>query len=404
MITDQLDNMGTEPATASAVGHVTHFAYIVPEKSAPAEIGAGQILPYEISVYNRGLSTNLAPVLTDVVPMSTTFVWASHGGVTQTVSDTTFISWTLPLLSPGDGVVRSFGVRVDEDLVSGTWIVNREYSVFGYGNVLTDPITSEPVWTRVVEIGLIDSHKDVTPKVAWPGPGNVLTYTVHIVNSSAVSLSGVTVYDRLPWQSSTYQRDAVASAGQVISDIVSVRWTGDVAAYSAEVLTLTVLVDPDFEGMITNTAVISHPDLLNEVIGEAVAYITDKPVLEISKSAEPDPVAGGEELAYSIRVVNLGQQATGLVITDVVPINTDYVLGSASGGGYLIGNKVRWATALLEPGESQGFSFRVTVGSGSYVVNDQYAVRCAEGVSAAGLPVVTRIASQDVYLPCVFRD
>lgn len=405
VITDALDNMGAGPASATAIGHVTHFAYLVPEKRAPAVIGAGQILPYEISVYNRGLSTQLAPVLTDVVPMRTTFVWASHGGVTRTVSDTIYVSWTLPLLGPGEGVVREFRVLVDEDLVSGTEIINDEYSVFGYGNVLTGALTSgEAVRTRVVEVGLVDSFKEVTPKVAWPGPGNVLTYTVHIVNSSPVSLSDVMVYDQLPWESSTYQRDAAASAGEVISDIVSVSWLGDVAAYSAEVLTFTVLVDPDFEGLITNTAVITHPDLLNEVIVEAVAYIIDKPVLRISKRAEPDPVESGGELAYAIQVVNLGQQATDLVITDVVPINTDYVLGSASGGGYLIGDQVHWATAVLAPGESQDFSFRVRVGSGSQVVNDRYVVRCAEGVSAAGKPVITEIASQDVYLPCVFRD
>ena len=35
---------------------------------------------------------------------------------------------------------------------------------------------------------------------------------------------------------------AVATAGSIISDIVSVEWTGDVAAFSEEVITLTVFV------------------------------------------------------------------------------------------------------------------------------------------------------------------
>lgn len=287
-------------------------------------------------------------------------------------------------------------------------IINSDYAAFGYGNIVTDAVTSGlPVTTTVKEVGLIDSYKEVTPAMALPGPGNVLTYYVHIVNSSGVDLTGVTVYDLSPWQYSTYQRDAVASTGQVISDIVSLRWTGGVAALSSEVVTFTVLVDPDYQGPITNTAVISHPDLLNEVEVQAVAYITEKPVLRITKSASPDPVKRDAELADTIRVVNLGQQATILVITDTVPANTEYVPDSVTAGGKLVGDQVRWEALVLEPGESRTFAFRVTVGSGSEVVNEQYAVTCAEGVTAVGAPVVTRIAGGGgnwIYLPLVLRN
>jgi len=82
---------------------------------------------------------------------------------------------------------------------------------------------------------------------------------------NGIDLFDVTVYDLLPWKSSTYQRDADVSAGDVISDIVSVRWTGDVSAFSSQIVTLTVVVDPYYQGVLTNTAVISHPDLLSEV-------------------------------------------------------------------------------------------------------------------------------------------
>ena len=123
VITDQLANMTTEPVTGTAVGLVTHYANVEPAKSAPPVIGAGQLLTYTIEVYNRGLSTQLPPVLTDVVPLSTTFVWASDGGTTLMVSETVIVSWTLPLLSPGDGVVRTFSVLVDDDLISGTQIL-----------------------------------------------------------------------------------------------------------------------------------------------------------------------------------------------------------------------------------------------------------------------------------------
>ena len=402
VITDSLTNMDTIPITGTAVGKITHYANLISTKSAPQVVGRGQMLTYTIEVWNSALSTELPPILTDTVPLSTTFVWASAGGITQTVDERTIISWTLPSLGPGDKVWRSFSVLVDTNLVSGTQIINNDYGASGYGNILTGTVTSgSPVTTTVKEIGLIDSYKAVTPTIALPGPGNVLTYYVHVVNSSPVSLTGVTVYDLLPWESSTYQRDAIVSAGDIISDIVSIRWTGDVDAFSSEVITCSVLVDADFQGAITNTAVISHPALLSPVEIDAIAYITEKPVLRITKSASPDPVGKDAPLLYTIHVDNLGQQATSLIITDAVPSDTDYL-----GGGNLLGNEVHWNVPVLKSGDSRTVTFQVTVESGREVVNDKYGVTCAEGISANGAPVITRIAGGggNVYLPLVLRN
>ncbi len=406
VVTDDLATGPTEPVSGTAVGLITHYAHVVPAKSAPPVIGRGQLLTYTLPIFNRGLTTQLPPVLTDVVPLSTTFEWASHSGSLVPLSDTVMVSWTLPYLSPGEGVIRYFTVRVDPDLVSGTQIVNNNYAVGGYGNIVTGAVTSGlPVTTTVREVGLIDSYKVVTPTLARPGSGIVLTYSLHIVNSGPVPLYGVTAYDQMPWQASTYQRDAIASAGQLISDIVSFHWLGDVNGFSSEIVTFTVLVDAGFQGAVTNTASISHPSLLEPVVEHAVAYVTNRPVLRITKSARPNPVTLGRELGYTLRVDNYGQQATGLVVTDVLPINTAYVPGSATGGGTLVGDRVRWTFPVLKPGESRSMSFRTTVLSGETVVNDAYAVRCAEGIFAAGPPVVTYVVRQGgrIYLPLVLR-
>jgi uncharacterized repeat protein (TIGR01451 family) len=172
-------------------------------------------------------------------------------------------------------------------------------------------------------------------------------------------------------------------------------------------VTFTVLVDPNFRGAISNTAMISHPDLADPVVVEAVAYVTDRPELRIVKTAKPSPVAHGAKLAYTLRIINLGRQATSLVVTDVVPINTSYVEGSATGGGELVGDHIRWTFPVLRPGEKRTYSFKVTVdGAGSEVINDAYAVVCDEGVHAVGPPVITRIfkGGGRIYLPLIFRE
>ncbi len=331
VISDMLGSFGYQPITATAVGTVTHYANLIPEKSAPLIIGAGQIMTYTFSVFNSGLSTDTPPfpVLTDTVPTSVTLVDVSDGGSASGVGDQTVVSWTLPSMSSGDLLHTSYAVRVDPDLISGTQIINDDYrttwnDVGGeIAATLTLSNTGVPVTTTVKEVGLIDSYKTVSPAWSLPGLTNVLTYVVHIANTSPAPLSGVQVYDLLPWEVSTYQRDAVASAGEVISDIVSIDWNGNVDAFSEELITLTVVVDPGYEGPVTNTAVIDHSGLSAPVKVEAVAYITDDPVLQITKSASPDPVPYGEELLYKIHIANLGQQATELVVMDSLPADTE---------------------------------------------------------------------------------
>jgi uncharacterized repeat protein (TIGR01451 family) len=359
-------------------------------------------MTYTIRIWNSGMTTQDPPVVTDRVPLSTTFAWASNGGMTRTISDTVIVSWTLPEMGPGERTARTFAVRVDDDLISGTQIVNRSYAAFGYGNIATGTLTSgPPVTTTVQEVGLIDSFKVVTPEISLPGPGNVLTFEIHLVNSSLLSLTGVTAYDVLPWAASTYLRDAVASAGSLVSDIISIDWTGNIDPLSSVVLTCSVLVDADFSGALTNTVVISHPDLAAPVARDAVAYVTAQPVLFIQKRATPDPVSLGELLTYRLRVTNLGQQATTLVITDTLPSNVEFA--SATAGGALVSDTVRWEWPVLEPGDQIEVSFQVTVVRGAKVINALYGVIAKEG-SAFGVPLTTRTTGGGIlYLPSVLR-
>jgi hypothetical protein len=98
----------------------------------------------------------------------------------------------------------------------------------------------------------------------------------------------------------------------------------------------------------------------------------------------------------------MGQQATTMVITDVLPGNVTFVPGSATGGGVQVGDVVRWSWPVLEPGGQADVSFQVTVGQGSEVVNALYGVRSAEGVIALGPAVVTPIKGRGLlYLPLV---
>ncbi|MDT8306933.1 MAG: hypothetical protein RRC07_13450, partial [Anaerolineae bacterium] len=91
IISDSLGSTTTEPISATATGKVTHYANLIPIKTAPEVIGRGQLLTYTINVWNSALSTDTPPypILTDTIPPSTTFVSASDGGVAQTSGSST---------------------------------------------------------------------------------------------------------------------------------------------------------------------------------------------------------------------------------------------------------------------------------------------------------------------------
>jgi uncharacterized repeat protein (TIGR01451 family) len=392
-ITDDL----TLPMTVTTQMLVTHDARLNVYKTGPEVIGPNELMTYTLRVWNSAFTTDEPVWLTDTIPAEVNYITSSHGG--RYISATRTVSWTLPPFSPGDELTRTLTVLAG-DLVSGTLIVNEDFLAGCPNCAMTDTVFL-PLTTTVQLRGLGDSYKEVWPALAYPGPAVVLTFTVHVVNSSGFHLDSVQLYDHLPWVQSTYHRDAVASAGSVISDIVHVEWTGSVGPYSSEAITMSVTVDPWYKGPVTNTAVITHPSLSQPVTVTAVAYVTDEPVLRLQKKGQPDPVGLGQELLYTIRLRNLGQRATGIVISDTVPMHTTYVPGSATRGGGLVGDDVLWAWPELEAETSEVFQFRVLIERGPVVLNEFYSASCAEGIWAYGEPLATRVRGGMIYLPLI---
>src|SRR5438046_9777502 len=98
------------------------------------------------------------------------------------------------------------------------------------------------------------------------------------------------------------------------------------------------------------------------VTGVQTCALPISPVLNISKTDAPDPVVAGANITYTISYSNTGNMnATGVVITDTIPVNTSFV--SATGGGTLAAGVVTWNIGTLAAGASASVQLVVPVTS-----------------------------------------
>ncbi|MFN2108043.1 MAG: hypothetical protein ACK2UI_00150, partial [Anaerolineae bacterium] len=114
----------------------------------------------------------------------------------------------------------------------------------------------------------------------------------------------------------------------------------------------------------------------------------------------------GDPLLYTLRVRNLGQQATSLVITDTLPVNVTFDTAYNGGTYNATTRQVRWQLSDLAPGAAETVQVRVVVDNGPQVINADYAVTCEEGVTAVGSPQITIVTTtkHDIYLPLILRS
>ena len=90
-----------------------------------------------------------------------------------------------------------------------------------------------------------------------------MEFTIEIINTGASAAEGVTLEDMIP-ENTTFVEivDSTVSPAPVYSvSEDKLTWTGDIGFDSTGIIRFSVLVDDEFSGIISNTAVVDHPDI-----------------------------------------------------------------------------------------------------------------------------------------------
>lgn len=152
-------------------------------------------------------------------------------------------------------------------------------------------------------------------------PGQKITYTVHVKQTGAGALTGVTATDDLSkvLDDAAFNNDATASAGTATFDATAktLAWTGDLPVGADVTITYSVTTAPlgTGDGQINNVVTPTTP---GGTCDTTVGCTTTHPVSELSVIKSVDPASGtkvsaGNKLTYTLTFKNTG---TGPFVVD----------------------------------------------------------------------------------------
>ncbi len=304
-------NPGDESTTEST--SVSTSADLVISKTDSVDpVTAGENLTYTVTVTNNGPSDAQNVVVMDTLPSGVTLV--STSGCTP--EDPNGVpTCSLGTITNGTSKQYTITVTVDSD-TTGTLVNSASVSSSTPESNPGDESTTESTTVATSSDLVISKIDSVDPVTA----GENLTYTVTVTNNGPSDAQNVVVTDTLPAGVTL-----VSTSGCTPEDPNGVPTCslGTIAASGSKQYMITVTVDSDTTGTLVNSASVSSstPEANpgDESTSESTIVVTSSDLV-ISKIDSVDPVTAGENLTYTVTVMNNGpSDAQNVVVTDALP-------------------------------------------------------------------------------------
>lgn len=240
----------------------------------------GALLPFTLSVTNSGDRAAAGFVLEERVPTGASFSKAdSDSGWTCEGSLCTLL---IPELAPGAARSFSFALRASDPLPLGLQQISNTACVRAAGNPVTCDEEATPL-DAVVELTLSDELREDENADGFLSQGDVLRYTLEVVNPSATTLTALTVTVALDSHVQLMTGTVVTSAG----DVFAGNSTGD----ASPIVTLPSLA-PGEKAVITFDVLAGDLAQLTEISSQASvsgSNFADEPSDDPDTEADDDP-------------------------------------------------------------------------------------------------------------------
>jgi uncharacterized repeat protein (TIGR01451 family) len=377
-----------------------------------ATVAPGGVISYNLTYENASETVAQTNVyLREPIPVHTSFIpntarggdlieYSWDNGVTWSatlpITSVTHIRWYDANTSPSTQESASFAVQVNTTLPPNTTIRNSARITSAQTAAYLDEwLPSNQVEVRTVDLWV---EKRVSQPAA--GAGDLISYTISFGNRGSTDAFGVQIRDMLP-ANTTYSTGSIWGTGadatgdpMLVWDVMPV-----MAGAGVQEVGYAVFLDDGLpvDAVITNTATLGSPyaTVTSEPATVVITTTAEWPVLSLEKAVSADPVAPGERFTYTLRVVNSGRRAHGLVVSDVVPADASFAsCGGAACG--LVGDTVVWGPLnLAGAGTTLDLTLAVTAGeelaNGWSIVNADYRLVAEDAPLLSGPPVTTTV-------------
>jgi uncharacterized repeat protein (TIGR01451 family)/fimbrial isopeptide formation D2 family protein len=341
--------------------------------------GPGDTQTYTIFLTNTGTYTATGVVITETVPLNTScaggsVAWVAQGGG--------IYAYALPSpLGIGQGTSLTFVVTVDSaPLPAGANTIDDTVSVGDDGAHGPD---ATPANNSATDIDTLAAAPDLVITKSDGGvsttPGGTVVYTLSYTNTGSQDATGVVITETVPANSSFDAGGSTAgwtctpnnSAGSVCTLAI-----GKLAAGASGSATFAVVVAnpvPAGAAQIANTATIADdssngPTTPADNTGSDTTPVAAAPDLQLLKSDAGASVAPGGTIDYTLTYTNTGNRgASGVVITETVPLHTSFNAGASTPGWVCkpngsVGSTCTFAVGIVAGGGASGsVTFAVTV-------------------------------------------
>lgn len=319
----------------------------------------GEAIVYTLAITNNGPADATNVVLTDTLPISVTYVSNSTG---LGSFDSGTGEWLVGTLANLQSVTLLITVTVDAG-TSGQIITN---TTDGLSADQNDPNTSNNTGSVAITVTRADLSVSKVVNQPTPNEGDTIVYTVAVTNNGPSNATGVQLADLLP-PGVTYASSGVSQG--VYSNLTGLWNIGNLSNSLSATLLITATVNNGTAGQtITNTASIIASDQGDPNPGNnsASAGITVADAeLGLSKVVDNNTPGENDSIVYTVTVNNNGpSNATGLIISDTLPVNLTFVSSSTTQGDYNAGTGL-WTVGSLSNGNSATLLITATVNPGT---------------------------------------
>jgi uncharacterized repeat protein (TIGR01451 family)/CSLREA domain-containing protein len=381
-VTSNETDSNTANNTATQSTGIAVIGLSVAQSDSPDPVAVGTTVTYTIQVTNNSNTQVNSVVLTDTLTGSFSFVSATS---TQgTCSGTSTITCNIGIMNKG---VVTVTIKVDATAVG---------TITSTATVTSNPPDSNPADNTAVETTTVTVTDLAVTQSDSPDPVTVganLTYTLVVTNNGPSLATGVILTDTLP-ASVTYV-SANSTQGTCSKGSGTVTCSLGNLANGANA-TVNLVVIPITPGTLNNIVQVTGNEADSNLSNNTNLQSTTVTAadLSVTQTDSPDPIKVGNNLTYTLQVVNNGpSSATGVILTDTLPANVNFVSVTSSQGSCSLVTTVTCNLGTLASGASATVSLIVqptTAGAITNTVNvtsSQFDLNTANNFSAQGTTV-----------------